>query len=359
MTPPYDRLNRFGWAPFFAAHFATRASGELVPARVAVQQKKRYLLYAEAGELRAEIAGRIHYHARAAQDYPVIGDWVAVRPRPDEGTATIVAVLPRRSHFSRKIPGTREEEQIVAANIDTVFFVNGLDTDLNLRRIERYLVLAAESGAIPVIVLNKADLVEDAETLRTRVHTLLPGVPVMLTSATHGAGLDELLSFLPAGTTGALLGPSGTGKSTLVNALLGTKHFHTDDVRASDNKGRHTTSHRELVVLPAGGLLIDTPGIREMQLWGGGEGVLETFEDIEELLTGCKFTNCRHEEEPGCAVRKAIDNGTLDPGRLENYHKMLREIAHQERRIDKAASQREKERQKRLTAQQKRGYRKS
>jgi ribosome biogenesis GTPase / thiamine phosphate phosphatase len=344
-----------GWHASFAAHFAELADATLSPARVIIRQKNRYVLSDGEREWNAEISGRIHYAARTSGDYPAVGDWVAVRTRPDEGAATIHTILARRSCFVRKNPGEREEEQIVAANIDVAFLVDAFDAGVNVRRLERYLVIASQSGARPVIVLNKADLDPDADEVVDEVHTTFPGVPVIITSAKKKRGLDTLVRQLQPGETAALLGPSGAGKSTIANALLGEERFETGEVRETDRRGRHTTSHRELVRLPSGGLLIDTPGMREIQIWDMEEEVEENFDDIEDLATQCRFRDCHHTGEPGCAVTAAIEQGELDPGRLENFEKMLKERAYQERRTDKAAQLREKERWKKIMKDFKKG----
>ena len=352
-------LQAFGWNDRFAEGFHAIPLDGILPARVAVQQKHRYILYTSAGERPGEIAGRIHYQAQGTEDYPVVGDWVAVRERPGEAMVTIVAILPRLTCFSRKAIGVRTVEQVVAANIDTAFVVNSLDSGINPRRIERYLVLAAESGARAVVILNKADLVENAGDIARELVSVARGVPIIVMSATRDEGIDRILEFLPYGSTGAMLGPSGVGKSTIVNHLLGQDRLETGEVRATDHKGRHTTSHRELVVLPGGGMLIDTPGMRELQLWGGDEGVHEAFTDIDALAGACKFRDCKHEAEPGCAVRSALDDGRLDRARYASFLKLQLEIANRERVLSKTASLKEKQQAKRLTSQHKRGYRKS
>jgi ribosome biogenesis GTPase len=356
MTESSSALRKMGWGPFFDEHLAQHTEAGLSPARVIIRRKNRYVLSDGVQEWVAEIAGSIHFTARTGGDYPAVGDWVVIRTRKKEGTATIHAILPRKSSFVRKIPGIREEEQVVAANVDTVFLVNGFDAGVNIRRIERYLVVVTSCGSRPVLILNKTDLDPNAGEIAAEVRNAFPSVPVLATSATEESGLEEIVNQIPAGETAALLGPSGVGKSTIVNALLGRIHFATDEVRQADRKGRHRTSHRELVVLPSGGLLIDTPGMRELQLWDADEGVQETFDDIEELATGCKFRNCQHAGEPGCAVQTAVEEGRLDPGRLVSYAKLFKEAAYQRRRTDKAEQLREKQRWKKLTSQHKRRY---
>jgi len=348
-------LETFGWNEFFANSFAPFAEQGYSVGRVAVQHKTQYELYTERGELRAETTGKMQYEAQSKDDLPVVGDWVVIRPR-DENMATIFDILPRKSKFSRKAAGKKTEEQIVAANIDTVFLVSGLDGDYNLRRMERYLVVAWESGANPVIVLNKVDLCNDIAAVIQEVDSIALGVPIIVMSAVNNQGLDELLSHIKKGTTGALLGSSGVGKSTIINHLLGEEILKTREVRENDDRGRHTTSRRELILLPDGGLLMDTPGMRELQLWGGDEGIKDAFDDITELAQQCRFRDCQHGVEPDCAVQQAITGGALAVDRFESYLKLQKEIAYLHRKEDKAAELLLKEKWKKIHAAQKKIY---
>nr|WP_114490180.1 ribosome small subunit-dependent GTPase A [Halanaerobium sp. ST460_2HS_T2] len=297
-------------------------------ARVAIEYKGMYKLYSKAGEVLAEITGKMRY----SNKFPAVGDWVVIDLQNNRERAIIHDILPRKSKFSRKVAGDNTEEQIVAANIDTVFIVTSLNQDFNLRRLERYLTIAWNSGAKPVIVLSKADLCAEAQAKKLEVETIAFGVPIHIVSSFTGEGLEELGEYLETGHTAALLGSSGVGKSTIINQLMGSERMKVNEIRVSDGKGKHTTTHRELFVLDSGGIVIDTPGMREVQLWGGNEGIKESFEDIEVLAQNCKFNDCQHDSEPGCAVKKAIKKGELSEKRLESYRKLERELLFIERK---------------------------
>jgi ribosome biogenesis GTPase len=327
-------LEALGWDAQWETTFAPLRVEGLVPARVVVQHQGLYTVHAETGELLARVSGRFRHEARGASGFPVTGDWVAVRPRAEEARGTIEALLPRRSRFARQAAGEATDPQVVAANVDWVFLVMGLDGDYNPRRLERYLALAWESGASPVVLLTKPDLCAEAEDRRLAVEAL--GAPVLVASPKHGDGLDAVLDLLIPGRTVALLGSSGVGKSTLVNRLLGEERLATRQVRASDDRGRHTTTSRQLLVLPSGALVIDTPGLREIQLSDSAD-LDAAFADVLELAGGCRFTDCAHDAEPGCAVRRAVAEERLDPARLESYRKLERERAFALVRSDKRA----------------------
>jgi ribosome biogenesis GTPase len=333
---PHD-LKALGWNPRLAEAFAPHAADGLVPARVALEHTHIYRVFTEAGEWLARVSGRLRHRAAARVDFPAVGDWVAIEPSTEGGDARIRAVLPRSSRFSRRAAGDPTEEQIVAANIDTVFLVSGLDADFNPRRLERYLVVAWDSGATPVIVLNKADLVDDATPIVEDVRALAPGVDVHAVSCRTPGSVDVLRPYLGDGQTGALLGSSGVGKSSIVNQLIGQELLKTREVRASDSRGRHTSTVRQLVMLPGHGILIDTPGMRELQLWETGEAVVDTFADIEGFAADCRFRDCKHLSEPGCAVRAAVNAGEISSTRLESFHKLAAEQAHQARQLDERA----------------------
>jgi len=329
-------LETLGWSTHFEAAFGDFAGDGFVPGRVAVQHRGAYVVWTETGEMSAELAGRLRQDGENGGDLPISGDWVVVRPYPEGSGGTIHAVLPRRTAFSRKEPFKNVREQVLAANVDTVFVVTGLDGDLNLRRLERYLATAWESGAEPVIVLSKSDLCTDVELAVAEVETVAIGVPVHAVSGVTGEGLDVLRAYFSDNRTVALLGSSGVGKSTIVNSLLGEEVLATAEVR-SDGRGRHTTTARELVLLPGGGLVLDTPGMRELQLWDAGEGLGTTFGDVEVLFEECRFRNCTHRREPGCAVKSALAAGRLDQDRWHSYQKLQRELRALELKQDRRA----------------------
>ena len=338
-------LQDLGWDAAWQDAFEPYNRDGLIPARVAVRHHGPMELYTERGRLGGIPAGKLGEDA-----LPAVGDWVAVRPLEGERKALIEAVLPRRSAFSRKEAWRRTAEQIVAANVDVVFLVNAFGRDLNPRRIERYLTAAWESGASPVIVLNKLDVSADPDLDAAPIEAVAMGVPVLRMSAATGEGLDQLEAQLGPGKTAALLGSSGVGKSTLVNRLVGSELLATQAVREGDERGRHTTTHRELVVLPDGrGLLLDTPGMRELQLWADVEALDSTFGEITDLAAECRFADCSHDGEPGCAIQAALAAGTLDRGRWESYRKLQRELRALEIRQD-GRLQAEEKRKRRVFA---------
>ena len=329
-------LTDLGWSARLAEAFVPHAGSGLVPGRVSLEHTHIYRVITEAGEGLARVSGRLRHDAGARVDFPAVGDWVALEPAQG-GSARIRAVLPRASRFSRRAAGDRTEEQVVAANIDTVFLVSGLDGDFNPRRIERYLVVARESGASPVIVLNKADLVDDPAARVEEVRRIAAGVAVHAVTCERPETLDVLRRHLGPGQTGALLGSSGVGKSTIVNRLIGYDLLRTRDVRESDSRGRHSSTARQLVLLPEYGVLIDTPGMRELQLWETGDTLGGAFADVDALAVGCRFRDCRHQQEPGCAVRAAVERGELPARRLESFLKLAGEQQHHTRQQDQRA----------------------
>jgi ribosome biogenesis GTPase len=310
-------------------------------ARVSVQHKDLYKVITECGEIQAEISGKLHYLASFSEDFPVVGDWVLV-DRVDQtgGNAIIHHILSRKSCFERKAAGTGNKRQKVAANIDTLFICMALNKDYNLRRMERYLSIAWDSMATPVIVLTKSDLCDDIDAKLIEIESVAIGVEVVVTSSLHPDGFTCILKYLKKGKTIAFIGSSGVGKSTLINQLMGEHVLTTNGLR-NDDKGRHTTTHRQLLVLPKGGVVIDTPGMRELQI--AGADLTQSFADIDELAQHCYFGDCRHESEPKCAVRKAIEEGTLSPKRFENYKKLQREMTFIERKNTMSAAQLEKQ----------------
>jgi ribosome biogenesis GTPase len=339
-------LATLGWDAERTKEFAPHRDQGRVPGRVAVQHRGAYDVLTERGPLRCEVPLRIVKAAAAVAELPAVGDWVAVEPT-GEGRGAIHAVLERRSRFSRlaahDAASATTQEQVVAANVDVVFVVTSLNEDLSLRRLERYLTLAWESGARPVVLLTKADLVDDPGGPLAEVSAIAAGVPVHAVSIRTGIGIEDVRAHVPPGTTAALLGSSGVGKSTLVNTLVGDELLATQEIR-EDGKGRHTTTRRELIRVPSGGLVIDTPGMRELQLWVADHGLEEAFEDVTALFADCRFRDCAHDAEPGCAVQAALADGRLAPERWDSYRKLQRELEALERRLDKQAQSRERQR---------------
>lgn len=352
----FAALQKWGWNEYFAALWNKVVHENAMPARVIAQQRKYWRIAGEFGESWAEASGKLRLLAGEQVRWPAVGDWVAAEVGDGESHAVIQEVLPRRSGFVRKTPGKRIAEQVIAANVDTALLVTALDDNYNPRRVERYLAQGWESGARPVVVLNKADACVDALQKAAEIERVALGATVCIVSAKTGQGIEELQPFLRRGETLVLLGSSGVGKSTIANRLAGQVLQETQPVREADSRGRHTTSSRTLIPLPGGALLMDTPGLRELQLWDAAEGVRETFEDIDMLAAQCRFTDCGHEGEPGCAVQAAVRAGTLDDARLENRRKLLREQEFLRRKMDPEALQEWKKGVKSLHREVKRMY---
>lgn len=324
-------LKKLGWDSFFDDHFKKytqqKQNTTYLPARITSFQRNLYSVLSEDGELTGEISGKLRYQVQSIEKFPTVGDWIGITKKEQEEKAIVHFVLPRKTCLSRKTPGIKTEEQVIGANIDTSFLVTTFDRDFNLRRIERYLTLIWDSGASPVIILNKADLCTDIEIFCREVETISPGIPILCMSALEKSGVGQIYHYLKEGKTVVFLGSSGTGKSTIINCLLDAPKQVTNTLRGNQ-KGKHTTSYRELFMVPGQkGMIIDSPGMREIQLWANEDIIEKTFADIEVLSQRCRFNDCSHIQEPGCAVKKAIEEGNLEPKRLESYFKQKSELS--------------------------------
>lgn len=340
-------LMQMGWCESLQRDFDLIEDTRVVPGRVMRENRGQYVVNTSDGLGTARLPGKFVKESVGVSDFPTVGDWLAIRPTVAKKEYTVVSILPRKAKIERQVAGKESSSQMIAANFDTLFLVNGLDGDFNPRRIQRYLSLAKSTGAEPVVVLNKADLHEDLSEIEARMKDIASVVSVLYVSAKDEQSLNCLKPYLEIGKTVALLGSSGVGKSTLINALVGEDRLLTQENRKGDNRGRHTTTWREMILLREGGVLIDLPGMRELQLTGRGDGIQKTFTDIEELASSCRFKNCSHDREPGCAVQAAIAKGELDEDRLSQFRKLEAESA--------AAASREAERLKR-TSSSKRKY---
>ncbi len=341
-------LKRWGWNEAWEGRFANYAQAGYVPGRVSVEHRGLYHYHGPHGEGLASVSGRLRHLAAGRADFPAVGDWVALRVSADAGPAVIEGVLERTNKLSRKSAGESGEEQLLAANLDVLFLVTSLNLDLNPSRLERFLAAAALPECQPVLLLTKSDLCESPAAATQDLRARLGDVPVHAVSAVTGDGLDALAPYLSGERTAAMLGSSGVGKSTLLNRLLGLDRQEVSPVRDDDDRGRHTTTRRELVALPSGGLLIDSPGIRELQLWAEGADVDAAFDDVARLAEGCPFTDCSHVHEPRCAVLRALAEGVLEQSRYDSFLKLRRELAYEEARTDRRAARERKEQERHI-----------
>jgi len=343
-----ENLNYLGWDEFFENNFKQYEKQNLYAARVAVENKTNYLLYTSLGEASGEISGKLYFNSVSSSELPRVGDWVAVSLFDDNTKAVIHNVLPRKTKISRKSADKKIEEQIIAANVDVVFIVQSLDYNFNINRMERYLAAVNQSGALPVAVLNKADICDDADYKKKLIENVQPGVDVINVSALTGDGIDNLKKYFSFGKTIVFVGSSGVGKSSLINKITGVEIQKINSISDANSKGKHTTTKRELIILPDGGLLIDTPGMREFGLWDAEEGLSKTFSGFEELALKCKFKDCTHTHETNCAVVEAVENGSVSKQQYENYIKMRKEIKYLETKHDIFAKLEEKRKWKNI-----------
>ena len=327
-------LEQYGWSATFEEDFSSYRQAGFSAGRISVENREQYLVLTAEGEVSAAVTGKLLYTVDAPSDLPKVGDWVVITLYEPEQKAVIHAVLPRQSRLSRKTANRKSEEQIIVANIDMIFVVQSLDHNFNLSRLERYLVQVRDGGAQPVIILNKADLCPEPAEKIGQVRAIAPDATILSTSAKTEDGVAAVQAFLRPGLTYAFVGSSGVGKSTLINRLIGANTLKTAAVREKDSKGGHTTTRRELIPLDNGAILIDTPGMRELALWDSGEGLDDTFADILQLAQQCRFADCRHISETGCAVREAVEQGALSAERYKNYTKLLRETAYLDSKRD-------------------------